>query len=97
MEIFGPVVTLEKFNDYKQAIRQVNDSRFGLQAGVFTDSLEQMKYAFENLVVGGVLINEVPTFRVDHAPYGGVKDSGLGREGVKYAMMDYMEMKILVY
>lgn len=97
MEIFGPVVTLEKFSDFKQAIRQVNDSRFGLQAGVFTDSLEQMKYAFENLVVGGVLINEVPTFRVDHAPYGGVKDSGLGREGVKYAMMDYMEMKILVY
>jgi len=97
MEIFGPVVTLEKFSDYRQAIQQVNDSRFGLQAGVFTDSLDHMKYAFNTLDVGGVMINEVPTFRVDHAPYGGIKDSGLGREGVKYAMMDYMEMKILVY
>ncbi len=96
-EIFGPVVTLEKFNDFHEAVRQVNDSRYGLQAGVFTDSIENMKYAFNVLDVGGVVINDVPTFRVDHAPYGGIKESGLGREGVKYAMMDYMEMKILIY
>lgn len=97
MEIFGPVVTLEKFSDFNQAIQAVNDSRFGLQAGVFTDSHQHVKYAFEHLDVGGVLINDIPTFRVDHMPYGGIKDSGLGREGVKYAMMDYMEMKVLVY
>ncbi len=97
MEIFGPVVVLEKFSHFNDAVAQVNHSRFGLQAGVFTDSLSHMKYAFENIDAGGVLINEVPTFRVDHMPYGGIKDSGLGREGVRYAMMDYLEMKACIY
>ena len=69
---------------------------FGLQAGVFTNDLKQMNQAFDQLEVGGVIINDVPTFRVDHMPYGGIKDSGLGREGVKYAMMEMMEPKILV-
>ena len=95
-EVFGPVVTLEPFAEFGEALRRVNDSRFGLQAGVFTDSLAHMQQAFDQLDVGGVIINDTPTFRVDHMPYGGVKDSGFGREGVKYAMADYMEMKVLV-
>lgn len=97
LEIFGPVVTLEKFTDFHEAVRLVNHSQFGLQAGVFTNSLANMQYAFNEIEAGGVIINDVPTFRVDHMPYGGIKDSGLGREGVKYAMMDYMEMKVCVY
>ncbi|MEI8203842.1 MAG: aldehyde dehydrogenase family protein [Bacteroidota bacterium] len=96
MEIFGPVVVLEPYDDFNSAIQQINNSRYGLQAGVFTDSLHEMNLAFAELEVGGVMINEVPTFRVDHMPYGGIKDSGLGREGVKYAMLDMMEAKILV-
>lgn len=95
-EVFGPVVILEKFATFDEAIARVNDSRFGLQAGVFTDSLAHSQQAFEQLEVGGVILNDTPTFRVDHMPYGGIKDSGSGREGVKYAMADYMEMKVLV-
>ena len=95
-EVFGPVVTLEPFAAFGEALRRVNDSRFGLQAGVFTDSLAHMQLAFDQLEVGGVIINDTPTFRVDHMPYGGVKESGFGREGVKYAMADYLEMKVLV-
>jgi len=96
MEIFGPVVTLESFDDFNLALDYINDSRYGLQAGVFTNSINEMNLAFENLEVGGVIINDVPTFRVDHAPYGGIKDSGLGREGIKYAMHDMLEPKILI-
>jgi acyl-CoA reductase-like NAD-dependent aldehyde dehydrogenase len=95
-EIFGPVITIEMYSDFKEAVRMVNDSTFGLQAGVFTGSAREIDYAFEHLNVGGVIINDVPTFRADHMPYGGIKDSGLGREGVKYAIMDMMEAKILV-
>ncbi|MEZ5082615.1 MAG: aldehyde dehydrogenase family protein [Bacteroidales bacterium] len=95
-EVFGPVVTLEPFNGFEQALDFVNDSRFGLQAGVFTNVITEMDKAFKNLYVGGVIINDVPTFRVDHMPYGGIKDSGLGREGIKYAMYDMLEPKILV-
>lgn len=96
LEIFGPVVTLEKFNTFEEAIDEVNNSEFGLQAGVFTNSISEMDYAFNKLEVGGVIINDSPIFRVDHMPYGGIKDSGLGREGIKYAIMDMMESKILV-
>ncbi len=96
LEVFGPVVTIEPFTDFKAAIAEVNDSEFGLQAGVFTNLISEMDYAYENLHVGGVIINDSPIFRVDHMPYGGVKDSGLGREGVKYAIQDMMEAKILV-
>jgi glyceraldehyde-3-phosphate dehydrogenase (NADP+) len=96
LEVFGPVVTLEPFSDFNDAVDWINDSRFGLQAGVFTNSIRNMNHAFEHIHAGGVIINDVPTFRVDHMPYGGIKDSGLGREGIKYAMMDYMEMKVLV-
>lgn len=96
MEVFGPVVTLEPYSTIEEAVAFVNEGRFGLQAGIFTNRLSEMNFAFEQLEVGGVIINDVPTFRVDHMPYGGVKDSGLGREGVKYAILDMMEPKILV-
>lgn len=95
-EVFGPVVTLEKYSQFEDAIHLVNDSDYGLQAGVFTNSIKEMDFAFKELEVGGVIINDVPTFRVDHMPYGGVKDSGFGREGVKYAMFEMLEPKILV-
>jgi len=96
LEIFGPVVTVEPYTDFEEAIRLVNDTPFGLQAGVFTNRMNDINMAFDRLEVGGVIINDVPTFRVDHMPYGGIKDSGLGREGVKYAIYDMMEPKILV-
>lgn len=95
-EVFGPVVVIEPVATFEEAIMHINSGRFGLQAGVFTDSLSEMNQAFDQLHVGGVIINDVPTFRVDHMPYGGIKDSGLGREGVKYAMMDMLEPRLLV-
>ncbi len=95
-EVFGPVVTLEKFTDFKKATDEINNSKYGLQAGVFTNQIDQMNFAFDKLNVGGVIINDVPTFRVDHMPYGGTKDSGLGREGVKYTIKSMMEAKILI-
>ncbi len=96
MEIFGPVVTLESYNSFEEAISLVNDSRYGLQAGVFTNNIDEMNLAFRELETGGVIINDVPTFRVDHMPYGGIKDSGLGREGVPYAIREMMEPRILI-
>jgi len=95
-EIFGPVVILEQFDNFKESVDLVNDSIYGLQAGVFTNQVDELSYAFANLQVGGVIHNDVSLFRVDHMPYGGIKESGLGREGVKYAIMDMMEPKILV-
>jgi len=96
LEVFGPVVILEPYNDFPSAVTRVNEGDFGLQSGVFTNRINEMNVAFKYLKVGGVIINDVPTFRADHMPYGGVKDSGLGREGVKYAIMDMLEAKILV-
>lgn len=95
-EVFGPVVTLQKVAHLEEAIDSINDSRYGLQAGVFTNSLSDMQKSFQHLQVGGVIINDIPTFRVDHMPYGGIKDSGLGREGIKYAMQEMTEPKLLV-
>ena len=95
-EVFGPVVIIEPYSDFSKAVELVNSSPFGLQAGVFTNSINEENHAFQELKVGGVIINDVPTFRVDHMPYGGIKDSGLGREGVKYAMHDMLEPKLLV-
>lgn len=95
-EVFGPVVVIDSFADIKEAVDKVNDSKFGLQAGVFTDSVTEADYAFNNLNVGGVILNDMPTFRADHMPYGGVKDSGFGREGIRYAIMEMMEPRILV-
>ena len=95
-EAFGPVAVLSRFNDFNDAIRQVNDSAFGLQAGVFTRDLYKMLKAWDELVVGGVVINDVPSWRVDNMPYGGVKDSGMGREGIRYAIEDMTEPRLLV-
>lgn len=95
-EVFGPVVILEPYEHFGSAIAEINDTRFGLQAGIFTNEISEMDKAFREIEAGGVMLNDVPTFRVDHMPYGGIKDSGLGREGVKYAIMDMMEAKILV-
>jgi glyceraldehyde-3-phosphate dehydrogenase (NADP+) len=96
LEVFGPVVTIEKYTDYSDAVQFVNSSEFGLQAGVFTNNIKEMNQAFNELEVGGVIINDVPTFRVDHMPYGGIKNSGFGREGVKYSIHEMMEPKLLV-
>ena len=96
LEVFGPVVTLESFENFEDVIDEVNESEFGLQAGIFTNRIDEMDYAFNNLEVGGVMINDSPIFRVDHMPYGGIKDSGLGREGLKYAIQEMMEPRILV-
>ena len=96
LEVFGPVVTLESFDDFEQGVDFINDSQYGLQAGVFTDNYSEINYAFNHIDVGGVVINDVPTFRVDHMPYGGIKNSGFGREGVKYSIAEMMELKLLV-
>lgn len=95
-EVFAPIITITSFSDFKEAVAELNYGRFGLQAGVFTNNIQEMDYAFEHIECGGVIINDIPTFRVDHMPYGGVKDSGLGREGVAWAIMDMMEPRILV-
>ncbi|WP_186133010.1 aldehyde dehydrogenase family protein [Burkholderia gladioli] len=95
-EAFGPVALLESFERFEDALARVNDSDFGLQAGVFTDSLSHAHRAWDELEVGGVVINDVPSFRVDNMPYGGVKDSGLGREGIRYAIEDMTEPRLMV-
>jgi acyl-CoA reductase-like NAD-dependent aldehyde dehydrogenase len=95
-EIFGPVVTVEPYKDFDQALRQVNSSAFGMQAGVFTRDAKLLFQAYEELEVGGVIAGDVPSFRIDHMPYGGVKDSGLGREGLRYAIAEMTEPKLLV-
>ena len=95
-EAFGPVALLSKFERFEDALAEVNDSKFGLQAGIFTRDLFQALDAWDRLDVGGVVINDVPSYRVDNMPYGGVKDSGLGREGVRFAMEDMTEIRNLV-
>ena len=95
-EIFGPVTVVEPFSDFDQVLAECNRGRFGLQAGVFTPHLDHALQAFERLDYGGVIINDVPTFRVDNFPYGGTRDSGFGREGVRFAMEEMSEPKVLV-
>jgi len=95
-EVFGPVVVVEEYLDFADALARVNHSRYGLQAGVFTHDDRKLDQAFNELEVGGVIANDVPTFRSDAMPYGGVKDSGLGREGVRFAMAEMSEMRLLV-
>jgi len=95
-EAFAPLVVAFPFRDFADAIRQVNDSSFGLQTGVFTNDLERTLLAHDELQVGGVIVNDVPTYRADHMPYGGVKDSGLGREGLRWAIEDMTELRIMV-
>lgn len=96
-EAFGPIAVIEKVQYFDEVIRVINRSRFGLQAGLFTNQISQMKYAHENLEVGALIINGVPGFRVDSMPYGGVKDSGFGREGLRYAVSEMTEPRLLVY
>jgi acyl-CoA reductase-like NAD-dependent aldehyde dehydrogenase len=95
-EAFGPVAILDKFNDFDQVLTEVNKSKFGLQAGIFTRDTYKAQKAWDELEVGGVVIGDVPSWRVDHMPYGGVKDSGLGREGIKYAIQDMTELRLMV-
>jgi acyl-CoA reductase-like NAD-dependent aldehyde dehydrogenase len=95
-EIFGPVVTVEPYPDFDAALREVNRSAYGLQAGLFTRDAKLMFQAYEELEVGGLVAGDVPSFRIDHMPYGGIKDSGLGREGLRYAIEDMTELKLLV-
>ncbi len=96
MEVFGPVVTVEPYDEFEDAISRANDSVYGLQTGVFTDEISRAFYAYEHLEVGGVIINDIPTYRCDPMPYGGVKMSGCGREGVRYAMEEMTEGRLLV-
>ncbi|HXG26119.1 MAG TPA: aldehyde dehydrogenase family protein [Candidatus Binatia bacterium] len=95
-EAFAPLVVVFGFSDFGEAIRAVNDSFFGLQTGVFTNDLANAWRAFGELEVGGVIVNDIPTYRIDHMPYGGVKDSGLGREGLRWAIEDMTELRIMV-
>jgi len=95
-EVFGPVATLSPFTDFNEALDEVNDSAYGLQAGIFTRDIYKAHRAWDRLEVGGVMIGEIPSWRVDHMPYGGVKDSGLGREGIRFSMEDMTEIRLMV-
>ena len=96
-EVFAPVVGLYPYTDVSQAIAAVNESDFGLQAGLFTNNLNIVRQAYEDIEVGGLMVNDVSTFRIDHMPYGGVKQSGFGREGLRYAIEEMSELKLLTY
>lgn len=96
-EIFGPVMTVDPFDEFDDAVRRANDPRFGLQAGVFTNRFDRVLRAFEGIEVGGVVINDVPTARVDSMPYGGARESGLGREGLRYAIEEMCERRMLLW
>lgn len=95
-EVFGPVLTITPYRTWSEAIRLANDSEYGLQAGVFTHDARRIEAAFQGLEVGGVVVNDIPTLRLDHLPYGGVKGSGFGREGVTEAMLDMTEPRLLL-
>ena len=92
----GPVAMLDRFSDFDAALDEVNDSRYGLQAGVFTRDIYKIQRAWDRLEVGGVIIGDVPSWRVDNMPYGGVKQSGFGREGVQYTMEEMTEIKAMI-
>jgi glyceraldehyde-3-phosphate dehydrogenase (NADP+) len=95
-EAFAPLVVLERFTSIDEAVMEVNRSSYGLQAGIFTADLEHALRAFDEIEVGGLMVNDVPTYRIDNMPYGGVKDSGLGREGPKYTIEEMTEPRLLV-
>ncbi|OIK10190.1 aldehyde dehydrogenase [Bacillus sp. MUM 116] len=96
-EVFAPIVLINKVKSVEEAIQRVNDSRYGLQAGIYTNNVQTALDAIDELYVGGVMINDIPTFRVDNMPYGGVKESGNGREGLKYAVEEMTELKLVVW
>ena len=95
-EIFAPVVTVEPYDDFREAVREINHSVYGLQAGVLTHDARLIQFAFGELEVGAVIVGDVPSFRVDQMPYGGIKDSGLGREGLRFSIEDMTERKLMV-
>ena len=95
-EIFGPVTTLETYDSFDEAIELANETSYGLQAGVFTQDIDRIFRAHRDLEVGGVIVNDVSAFRADQMPYGGTKDSGVGREGLRWAMAEMTEEKVLV-
>ena len=95
-EVFAPIMVLKGFTDFKQAVEELDNSDYGLQAGIFTNNLRNAMYAYENIEAGGIVINEVSAFRVDSMPYGGMKLSGMGKEGIKYAIEEMTERKILI-
>jgi glyceraldehyde-3-phosphate dehydrogenase (NADP+) len=97
LEVFAPVVSFIPFDDFSDAIKMVDDSIYGLQAGVFTDNIENAFQAIKGIKVGGVIVNDVPTFRADNMPYGGVKESGIGREGVKFAIEEMTDIKMVCF
>lgn len=94
-EAFAPLVVVDKYKDFKKVVDEINNSEYGLQAGVFTNRMKDVFYAYKYIECGGVVINDIPTYRADHQPYGGVKHSGLGREGIRYSIEDMTELKIL--
>ncbi|MCK4715360.1 MAG: aldehyde dehydrogenase family protein [Candidatus Marinimicrobia bacterium] len=96
LEVFAPVITVTPYEDFEKAVKAVDNSKYGLQAGVFTKDIDRIRYAFENIEVGGVIIGDVPTYRIDHMPYGGVKESGNAREGVRYAIEEMTEPRLMV-
>jgi len=95
-EVFGPVITVQPYQTFEEALAEVNESEYGLQAGVFTSSIERAMLAHRELEVGGVIVNDVSAFRADQMPYGGSKESGYGREGLRYAMEEMTEPRIMV-
>src|SRR6185369_10317001 len=95
-EIFGPVLTVHRYESWDDALRGAGATRYGLQAGIFTQNITRVRQAFDGLDVGGIVVNDSPSFRVDAMPYGGVRDSGLGREGVRFAIEEMTERKLLV-
>jgi glyceraldehyde-3-phosphate dehydrogenase (NADP+) len=95
-EVFAPVVTVEPYDSFDAALKQMNNTPYGLQAGIFTADAKLLFHAYEELEVGGVIAGDVPAFRIDHMPYGGIKDSGLGREGLRYTIEEMTEPKLLV-
>ena len=96
-EVFAPIVVLKDYTKFEDAVKMVDDSKYGLQAGIFCNDLQKIMYAYENTEVGGLIVNNVPTFRVDQMPYGGVKNSGFGREGLKYAIEEMTEPRLMVF
>ncbi|NNF01210.1 MAG: aldehyde dehydrogenase family protein, partial [Bacteroidia bacterium] len=96
-EVFGPVAVIEKVRSFEEGVKRSNDSNYGLQTGIYTNRFDRVKYAHEELEVGGVMVNNIPGFRIDSMPYGGIKDSGFGREGIKYAMEEMTEGRLIVY
>ncbi len=95
-EVFAPIVTVTPYRHLEEAIEQINDSDYGLQAGFFGANVKEIFLAFDRIEVGGLIVNDIPTYRIDHMPYGGMKDSGVGREGIRYAIEEMTELKLMV-